>query len=335
MRQDGECPVRIGVSACLLGHRVRYDGGHKRDHFTTDLLGRFVEFVAICPEVEIGLEVPRESLRLERRAGLVHMVASETGTDHTATMGGYAERRVDGLEHLSGYILKKNSPSCGLDGVRIYGERGRATGRGMFAETLIRRWPDLPVEEEASLGDALLRKNFVERIFAYRRLRRFFDRSWTPASLSRFHADQELQLMAHSARAHTDLRRLMASDARSSELQRNYQAGFMRAMSRIALPTRHLIVLQGIADLVRPHWERSNCKALDQVVAEYGAGTVPLTIPLAMVREYAQRFAIDYLKRQSYLEPYPIELMKDLGSDPKLSNEKRKTLPLKTAGEIA
>jgi uncharacterized protein YbbK (DUF523 family)/uncharacterized protein YbgA (DUF1722 family) len=328
MRRDCECRVRIGVSACLLGQRVRYDGGHKRDCFITDVLGRFVEFVAICPEIEIGLGVPRETLRLERRAGLVHMVANETGTDHTATMRGYAERKVDGFEHLSGYILKSNSPSCGLESVRIYDERGRADGRGVFAETLIRRWSYLPVEEEASLGDALLRENFVERIFAYDRLRRLFAGRWTPASLSRFHADHELQLIAHAARAHSNLRRLMASNAHRLELQRNYQAGFMRAMSRVALPARHLIVLRRIADLVPPHCEPSNCNELDRVIAEYGAGAVSLTIPLGIAREYAQRFAIEYLKRQSYLEPYPIELMKDINADPRLSKDQREKLQL-------
>lgn len=163
--------LRIGVSACLLGQEVRYDGGHKREPFLIDLFGRDVEWVPVCPEVEIGLGTPRPAMRLVRIGGDTRMVTPETGADHTQAMRDYAERRVRELmgERLAGYIFKKDSPSCGMERVKLYpAEGGEAVreARGLFAETLMRLWPDLPVEEEGRLHDPILRESFVARVFA-------------------------------------------------------------------------------------------------------------------------------------------------------------------------
>lgn len=161
--------LRIGISACLLGEEVRYDGGHKRDSFLIDLFGPFVEWVPVCPEVEIGLGTPRPAMRLVRIGADTRMVTPETGADHTEAMREYAERRVRELmgERLSGYIFKKDSPSCGMEGVKLYPAEGGEPvreARGLFAETLLRLWPDLPVEEEGRLHDPLLRESFIARI---------------------------------------------------------------------------------------------------------------------------------------------------------------------------
>src|SRR5476649_546703 len=171
-------PIRLGVSACLLGDQVRYDGGHKRDAFLTDLLGPFVEWVKVCPEVEIGMGTPRESIRLMTEDGRIRLVTVKSGVDYTDRMEAYASRRLNELAHddLCGYVLKKDSPSCGMTRVKVYAGSGpgRRSGTGVFARALLARFPDLPVEEEGRLQDHAIRENFVERVFAYRRLRDLF-----------------------------------------------------------------------------------------------------------------------------------------------------------------
>ena len=167
---------RVGISACLLGQEVRYDGGHKRDAFLTDILGRYVEWVPVCPEVELGMGTPRPPIRLERRGGEIRLVMPSTGGDYTDAMRAYAERRADALAKLDldGYILKKDSPSCGMERVEVHHGSGAPSndGRGLFAAALIARLPDLPFEEEGGLRDPLLRESFVRRVFAryHRRL---------------------------------------------------------------------------------------------------------------------------------------------------------------------
>src|SRR5271163_241932 len=215
---DDERPIRIGVSSCLLGEEVRFDGGHKRNDFLTDTLGSFVEFVPVCPELEIGLGVPRESIRLVRDttdAGLIRLVGNKTGFDHTDRMNAYAERRTAALgrEELCGYVLKKDSPSCGMERVRVYDSTGMPArnGVGLYAAALLRRFPGLPVEEEGRLNDPHLRENFVERVFAYRRLRSFFSARWTLGGLVQFHTAHKLVLMAHSPKAYGELGRFVAN----------------------------------------------------------------------------------------------------------------------------
>ena len=176
-------PIRIGISSCLLGQEVRYDGGHKRDRFLTDVLGRFVEWMPVCPEVEVGMGVPRPTLRLVRDGDDVRMVAERSGEDHTRAMRAFARKRVAALRKLSlaGYVLKKDSPSCGLERVRLYREKGmpEKKGRGLFADALLEGMPQLPVEEEGRLHDPVLRENFIERVFAYSRLRELFRGRWS------------------------------------------------------------------------------------------------------------------------------------------------------------
>ncbi|HSP91604.1 MAG TPA: DUF523 and DUF1722 domain-containing protein, partial [Vicinamibacterales bacterium] len=189
-------PIRIGISSCLLGQKVRFDGGHKRDAFLVDTFGAFVEWVPVCPEVELGLGTPRESLRLVRKGDLVHMVNTKSARDITPEMRRWTRTRVEELagENLAGYVLKKDSPSCGMERVKVYGESGMAekNGRGFFAEALMDRFPQLPVEEEGRLSDPRLRDNFVERVFAYVRLRDLFRARWTAGDLVRFHTAHKM-----------------------------------------------------------------------------------------------------------------------------------------------
>jgi uncharacterized protein YbgA (DUF1722 family)/uncharacterized protein YbbK (DUF523 family) len=312
----GSGPIRIGVSACLLGQEVRFDGGHKRNDFLTGTLGDFVEFVAVCPEVDIGLGIPRESLRLVRDdSGAVRMVANKSGADVTDTMSAYAERRAAALERddLSGYVLKKDSPSCGMERVRIYGRSGMPMrdGRGLFAEALIRRLPNLPVEEEGRLNDPNLRENFIERVFAYHRMRALCASRWTAGALVAFHTAHKLTLMAHSPRAYAELGRLVADSKRieRAELRERYSLQFMRALKKLATPARHVNVMQHIAGYLQERCDADSRRELMEVIEEYRRAAVPLVVPLTLIRHWVRRFDIAYLKGQTYLEPHPRELM--------------------------
>jgi uncharacterized protein YbgA (DUF1722 family)/uncharacterized protein YbbK (DUF523 family) len=309
-------PIRVGVSACLLGAEVRYDGGHKRNEFITETFGRFVEFVPICPEMELGLGVPRETLRLVKDGhGNVAMVGNKSGTDHTVAMRAWADRRAAGLadEDLSGYLLKKDSPSCGMERVKVYGSAGMPLrdGRGLYAASLMRRYPHLPVEEEGRLNDPRLRENFIERVFAYRRLRTFFASRWTVGGFVAFHTAHKLQLLAHSPVAYAELGRFVASAKGMDRagLRDHYEAAFMAALSRIATPARHTNVLQHMAGYFGDHLDSASRQELAALIDDYRTGLVPLIAPITLLRHYVRLYAIAYLEGQVYLEPHPKELM--------------------------
>jgi uncharacterized protein YbbK (DUF523 family) len=241
-------PLRIGISSCLLGDEVRFDGGHKRDTFLTETLAPYVEWVPVCPEVEVGMGVPRETLRLVRVNGDTRMMTTGTGVDHTDAMRKYAARRTRALAAvgLRGYVLKKDSPSCGMERVKVFaGVAPTRTGVGTYAEILKARFPTLPIEEEGRLCDPVLRENFIERVFAYDRLRELFDGRWTLGALVTFHAAHKMVLLAHSAGASRALGRLVAG-ARTmprAALRRQYEEGFMGTLARPATTKRHTHVL--------------------------------------------------------------------------------------------
>ena len=309
-------PILVGVSACLLGQRVRWDGGHKSDPFLIGMLGPYVQWVPVCPEVEVGLPVPRDTLRLVRRGDAVRMVMPRTGADHTDAMRAYAARTVHELEgrDLCGFVLKKDSPSCGMTRVKVYAESGGSPardGRGLFAEELIRRMPCLPIEEEGRLSDRGLRENFVERLFAYRRLKSLFTARWRLADLVAFHAAHKLLLMAHSPAAYSRLGRLVATAKGHSreELRRRYESEFMAALSALATPGRHANVLQHMLGYLRPALDRDQRAEIDELIGDYRRELVPLLAPLTLLRHHLRKLRIEYLLGQVYLEPSPRELM--------------------------
>src|SRR5574337_1634210 len=272
-------PIRIGVSACLLGQSVRYDGGHKRNCFLVETLGPFVEWVPVCPEVEIGLGIPRPTLRLEAHVdGALHLVTSSTGEDRTAAMQRYARARVDALarQGLCGYVLKKDSPSCGMERVKVYGRNAMRSrrGRGVFAAELLARCSSLPVEDEGRLKDPRLRENFVERVFAYHRWRMLLgQRPWAWRHLVAFHTVNKLQVLAHSPRAYTRLGRLVATPGSDrSAIRAQYEREFMTALSTPATRPRHVNVLQHILGHFRGRLDAPTRAALRTAVADYVAG---------------------------------------------------------------
>jgi uncharacterized protein YbgA (DUF1722 family)/uncharacterized protein YbbK (DUF523 family) len=311
-------PIKIGISSCLLGEQVRFDGGHKRSDFLVDTLGGFVEFVPVCPEMEIGLGTPRETLRLVHDGNASHkarLVTNKSGIDLTEKMNAYAERRVIALGRadLCGYVLKKDSPSCGMERVRVYGTSGMPTrdGTGLFAAALIRRYPSLPVEEEGRLNDPRLRENFVERVFAYRRLRAFFASRWTLGGLVQFHTVHKLVLMAHSPKAYNELGRFVANAKHLArdQVREDYQRTFMGALKKLATRARHTNVLHHMLGYLRQHLDGTARGELVTLIDDYRRGLVPLVVPITLFRHYVREFKVAYLRGQVYLEPHPKELM--------------------------
>ncbi len=313
--RDTDRPIRLGVSSCLLGHAVRSDGGHRRDAFVTDQLGSFVEWVPVCPEVEVGMGTPRPALRLVGEGGEIRMREVVSGRDHTRAMQRYAARRVRALRGLGlcGYVLKKNSPSCGIARVKVHGERRapRKDSRGLFASRLMQMYPNLPVEDEGRLNDAKLRENFIERVFAYHRLCDLFRGRWTNAQLVAFHTAHQLQLIAHALEPYRELGRLVASLAERprDQIRERYQRVFMAALSRVASRARKTHALQHAAGHLKKGLDASSKGELAESIHDYRLGLVPLVVPVTLLRHHARRLEVDYLNGQTFLEPHPKELM--------------------------
>jgi uncharacterized protein YbgA (DUF1722 family)/uncharacterized protein YbbK (DUF523 family) len=308
-------PVRIGISMCLLGEKVRFDGGHKRDGFLVDTFGHYVEWLPVCPEVDIGLGTPREPIHLVRAGKAVRLVGVKSGADHTDAMGDYARMKAGELARLDlcGFILKKDSPSCGMERVKIYDPNGMSerAGRGLFAGALMARLPHLPVEEEGRLLDPRLRDNFVERVFAYRRLRDLFSSRWTLGHLVRFHTAHKLVLMAHAPTAYTALGRLVAGAKvlDRADLREHYEQRFMDALSVVATPKRHANVLYHMLGYFKTSLDDDSRAELAATIEDYRSGLVPLIVPITLVRHHVRRLSVSYLAGQVYLEPHPKELM--------------------------
>ncbi len=307
--------LRIGISACLLGEEVRFDGGHKKDAFLTGVLAPHVEWVPVCPEVEVGMGTPRETLRLVRSTGRTRMVTTRSAVDWTERMTTWSRTRVEeiaGLD-LDGYVLKKDSPSCGMERVKVYGVDGPGTrdGRGIFADVLLGRLPLLPVEEEGRLCDPRLRENFIERVFAYRRLRDLFGSKWTTGDLVRFHTANKMALLAHSPVRYQELGRLVAG-ARAigrAELRARYERMFMETLAVPATTRRQTNVLSHMAGHFKDKLDAPSRRELAAAIEEYRTGLVPLVVPLTLIAHYVRVHDVAYLAGQVYLQPHPRELM--------------------------
>jgi uncharacterized protein YbgA (DUF1722 family)/uncharacterized protein YbbK (DUF523 family) len=308
-------PIRVGLSACLRGDEVRFNGGHSRQRYLTDTLGQFFEFVTACPEVEAGMGVPRPTVRLAAIGEKIRVIDPKNNIDWTAAMEEHAVGRASMVDEyqLSGFILKSKSPSCGVSRVKVYAENGMPTydGRGVFTAELLRRYPRLPVEEEGRLNDPGLRENFVERVFAYHRLRRAFRARWTVGSIVEFHTNEKLLLRAHHEVSYRKLGRLVA-EAKGmprAAFAAEYQQGFMDGMGYKSTVRKHTNVLEHMLGFLRDTGDEMGREQARTAIADYRNGLVPLIVPMTLFSYLASRYNIDYLLRQSYLNPHPKELM--------------------------
>lgn len=306
---------RIGVSGCLLGQAVRFNGGHAKSAFIVGKVADLAELVPVCPEVEVGMGTPRETVRLIRAADdAVRMIAPKSGQDWTDRMRKLARSRAEALsgENLSGFILKKDSPSCGMERVKVYDANSvpSKSGVGLFAEELRKAMPLLPMEEEGRLNDPRLRECFFVRVFAYQRLERLFAGEWKVRELVEFHASEKILLMAHAPEGCRRLGRLVAGarggDRASVESQ--YRRGFMEALAKPAPVRRHVNALEHIVGFFKRGLDAADKQELLGLINDFRRGLAPLETPLALVRHYVRTLDADYIGRQSYLQPHPREL---------------------------
>ncbi|MFO7952197.1 MAG: DUF523 and DUF1722 domain-containing protein [Bacillota bacterium] len=307
--------IRIGVSSCLLGHPVRYNGGHKQDRYITNILSAYFEFVPVCPEVECGLPVPRETMHLAGDPENPRLVTTSTGIDYTEKMKCFCEQRIAALkkEDLGAFIFKKDSPSSGLQRVKVYDNSGKVQkkGRGLFAEAFVKHFPLLPVEEEGRLNDIRLRENFIERVFCYYRWKTFLKTNPNYKKLVDFHSRHKLQIMAHSPKHLSKMGKLAASGKNFArgELLDQYQKNLMEAMALKATVKKNVNVLYHIMGHFKTLISADEKKELLEAIDQYSRPIVPLVVPLTLVKHYARKYNVTYLHNQVYLEPHPAELM--------------------------
>lgn len=315
MTESDRDRIRVGVSSCLLGRKVRFDAGHKHDRYLTDELGRWLELVPVCPEAEVGMGIPRESVHLTGDAAAPRMVGSRSGEDWTERMRRWSRSRVKELggEDLCGFVFKKDSPSCGAWRVKVRNPGGipERNGRGLFADAFALANPLLPLEEEGRLHDAKLRENFIERIFAYHRATRLFLGKWTRGDAVAFHSREKYLLMAHSPQHYRELGRLVAAvkDHTPAAFRELYLAGFMAALAVHATPSRHGNALLHIVGYLRGHVADEERRRVAEVIADHRTGLVPLIVPMTLVKHYIELHDIAYIRDQSYLNPHPRELL--------------------------
>ncbi|MBN2654209.1 MAG: DUF523 and DUF1722 domain-containing protein [Nitrospirae bacterium] len=307
--------IKLGISTCLLGEKVRYDGGHKLDRYLKDVLGRCVEWVPVCPEVEYGLPIPREALRLVGDPASPRMVTIRTNIDHTEGMLRWAEKRAAqlGEEELCGFVFKSRSPSSGMQGVKVYGSSGvpAKKGSGLFARTFMNTYPVLPVEDEGRLNDASLRENFIERVFVYSRWLDYLKSGGSRAGLVDFHTEHKLLVMAHSPKHYSMLGKLVAEQKKYSpaKLRVEYISNLMEGLKLIATIKKNTNVLQHIAGYFKDELDAGEKAELQDLISNFHTGLIPLIVPVTLLNHYVKKYDDAYLKRQVYLHPHPLELM--------------------------
>ncbi len=306
---------KLGISTCLLGENVRYDGGHKLDRYLKDVVGQFVDWVPVCPEVECGMPTPREALRLVGDPENPRLVTSRTGVDKTEQMLTWAKMRLDQLEqeNLCGYVFKSKSPSSGMQGIKVYDKNGVPSkkGVGMFARAFMERFPLMPVEDEGRLNDARLRENFIERIFVYKRWQNFVQNDGSRKGLVDFHTDHKLLIMAHSPKHLSELGKLVAQvkELDPKELHDRYLSTLMTALKLHATVKKNVNVLQHIMGYFKKQLSSDEKQELLEVIGNYYKGLIPLIVPITLVNHFVRKYNEPYLKRQYYLNPHPVELM--------------------------
>jgi len=309
-----EQTIKLGISTCLLGENVRYDGGHKLDRFLVDTLGSYVEYVPVCPEVECGFSIPRESLRLVGDPNAPRLVTSRTKEDHTERMLLWAQKRVRELEkeNLCGFIFKSNSPSSGMERVRVYNEKGMPVkkGVGVFARAFMEHFPLLPVEEEGRLHDPKLRENYIERIFVFRRWRELLAQPKARGRLVDFHTKHKLLILSHSPKHYKIMGKLVAGAMGTpiNEAYEDYEGLLMEALRLKTTVKKNANVLQHMMGYFKRQLSSDEKQELLEIIDRYRHEHVPLIVPVTLMNHYVRKYDQPYLKEQQYLNPHPAEL---------------------------
>ena len=306
--------MKLGISSCLLGEKVRYDGGHKLDRFITETLGQLVEFVPVCPEVECGLGVPREALHLVAAPDGPRLVTIRTQTDYTERLLAWAQKRLVELEQedLCGFIFKSGSPSNGMERVKIYSGKGKParTGVGLFARAFMQHFPLLPVEDEGRLHDPALRENFLESLFTMKRWRETVALGASRGHLVDFHTRHKLLIMSHSPRHYRLLGKLVArvKEIPLPEAYEQYQTRLMEALRLKSTIKKNVNVLLHVMGYFKRNLAEAEKVELLEIINNYRLGYIPLIVPVTLLNHFVRKYDQLYLKTQYYLDPHPVEL---------------------------
>ena len=303
----------LAISSCLLGQNVRFDGAHKRDNWLVNELGRYIDYRPFCPEVAIGLGIPRPPIRLVGTVENMRAVGVKNpDLDVTERLRTFAHQTVHQLGEVSGYVLKSKSPSCGMERVKLYGDKGMASshGVGIHAGVVLRSLPNLPVEEEGRLRDPVLRENFINRVFCYQRWQRLRQSVVSAKALIEFHTRHKYMVMAHSQAAYQRLGRLL-SDLKQQDLQAVadlYEAEFMAALARRVSRKRHVNAMQHMQGYLKKQLDGGDKQELAESIEAYGRSEIPLIVPMFLLRHHFRRNPDPYIAGQWYLQPYPDDL---------------------------
>jgi len=306
--------IRMGVSACLLGQQVRYDGGHKHDRYITDILGEYLEFVPVCPEVEAGFPIPRETFRLVGDPENPRLVTTRGRVDHTERMNAWAEKRVRELEKedLCGFIFKKDSPNSGLMRVKVYNDKSMAekNGVGLFARAFMRHFPLIPVEEEGRLNDAKLRETFIEQIFTLKRWRKMRTKGRSMKNLVDFHTRHKLLVLSHSPAHAKRMGKLVAEGKQMpiGEVYAQYEGLLIETLRMKTTVKKNMNVLEHILGYFKEQLSADEKQEVLEIFDRYRREFLPLIVPVTLLNHYVRKYDQPYLKQQVYLNPHPVAL---------------------------
>lgn len=308
-----DAPIKLAISACLLGDNVRFNGGHKASDLCRDVLAKHFEFIRVCPEVAIGLGIPRESIRLVGSPEQPKALGTQTeGHDVTQPLTDYGVKMAHELAGIDGYILMQKSPSCGMERVKVYQANGYPAGSasGVYVKAFAQIHPELPMEEDGRLNDPVLRENFLVRVFAHARWRQLCAASLTHQGILAFHTQYKYQLLAHDPVQYKALGRLLADIGRYpvEEIAAPYFRQFMQGLKKPATRGTHCNTLQHMAGYLKNHLEASDRQEIHKLIGEYQQGHVPLVVPLTLLKHHLRHYPDAYLSAQSYLQPYPENL---------------------------
>lgn len=309
-----ETKFRIGISSCLLGNEVRWNSGHKLDKYLARTLGQFVEYVSVCPEVEAGFGVPRESFRLVGDPDSPRLVTFKSKTDHTDRMLTWTQKRVGELEkeELCGFIFKSDSPSSGMIRVKVYNEKGmpHKIGIGMFARAFMEHFPLIPVEDDGRLNDPVIRENFILQIFTMKRWRDNLTRKRGIGNLVDFHTLNKLLMLSHSPKHYRLMGKLVAEGKKMplGDLYDQYQLLLMEALKLETTIRKNINVLQHLMGYFKKQLSGDEKQELLEAFDQYRSEYVPLIVPITLINHYVRKYDQPYLKQQTYLNPHPVEL---------------------------